>query len=320
MSLGGRKGENKDSNGFTSFAHNLRVETDTNNMNIPNNNSNSNNSNNNTNIDRNSQSPRRHPHYLLHPDDSSELNINVLNLNLTNTNSGGSRNDTPPIRTPPQSPRGGNSNNNNLNNSTNESPPLTPSNLPPIPWINDVRLSPPIPSRHAHHELNNHNNISHRPILDARGPAPAPIPVIFNHINNNPNINNPFNLESPSFPVPHSPQAIPVPIPFPVIPKSPRPKLPSSITEQTKQEGPIKWEKGPVIGRGGFGCVYMGMRDNGELIAVKQLELDENEDPKSRAVFIIYFGFSPHFFLPNVVLIMLMLNFRWYPRLHKRLT
>lgn len=66
------------------------------------------------------------------------------------------------------------------------------------------------------------------------------------------------------------------------------PKLPPSIIEQNKhgeEKGVIKWEKGPVIGRGGFGCVYMGMRDNGELIAVKQLEFDETEDPKSRAVF-----------------------------------
>ena len=50
-----------------------------------------------------------------------------------------------------------------------------------------------------------------------------------------------------------------------------------------------------MIGRGGFGCVYMGMRDNGELIAVKQLEFDETEDAKSRAVC------SPSISLPHSI-------------------
>ncbi|KAF2078532.1 hypothetical protein CYY_000157 [Polysphondylium violaceum] len=39
---------------------------------------------------------------------------------------------------------------------------------------------------------------------------------------------------------------------------------------------PIKWQKGQIIGRGGFGAVYLGLnQDTGELFAVKQLEIIE---------------------------------------------
>lgn len=290
--------------GFAGFSH-LRVVTDhSHNNTISNinniNNFHLNNLNNLNNINRNSQSPRnndinhRHPPFLLHPEpNSSEININIsnnLNNNQNNINNNmngsGGRTGTPPIRTPPQSPRGVTNNNGNNNNNNynlhDESPPHTPSSPPS--WIPEVRLSPPVPQRNLNHNnnMNNNNNnnegVPHRPLLETRVPVPIPM-------------NLPFKLEPPTFPTPHSPQNIPVPIPFsgPInIPKSPRTKIPPSIVEQTKHEegetGPIRWEKGPVIGRGGFGCVYMGMRDNGNLIAVKQLELDENEDPKSRAV------------------------------------
>lgn len=71
------------------------------------------------------------------------------------------------------------------------------------------------------------------------------------------------------------------------------PRLPSLILEETELAAkPLRWQKGHVLGRGGFGCVYMGLnQENGELFAVKQLELDDVEDPKSRAVNIISFKF-----------------------------
>ncbi|EGC31954.1 hypothetical protein DICPUDRAFT_49896 [Dictyostelium purpureum] len=44
----------------------------------------------------------------------------------------------------------------------------------------------------------------------------------------------------------------------------------------------IRWQKGQILGRGGYGAVYLGLnKDTGELFAVKQLEMtDMTNDPK----------------------------------------
>eukprot|EP01122_Echinamoeba_exundans_P006011 TRINITY_DN1622_c0_g2_i1.p1 TRINITY_DN1622_c0_g2~~TRINITY_DN1622_c0_g2_i1.p1 ORF type:complete len:897 (+),score=163.59 TRINITY_DN1622_c0_g2_i1:170-2860(+) len=50
----------------------------------------------------------------------------------------------------------------------------------------------------------------------------------------------------------------------------------SSLTSP-KQQRPIRWQPGGLIGEGGFGKVYMGMNlDTGELMAVKQVALSES--------------------------------------------
>ncbi|EGG24316.1 protein serine/threonine kinase [Cavenderia fasciculata] len=52
---------------------------------------------------------------------------------------------------------------------------------------------------------------------------------------------------------------------------------------------PIKWSKGQLLGRGGYGSVYLGLNvDNGELIAVKQLELMEVMDSKYKSMLLSF--------------------------------
>ena len=53
--------------------------------------------------------------------------------------------------------------------------------------------------------------------------------------------------------------------------KPPRPKIADS------NENNFVYQKGGILGIGGFGKVFLGLRDNGELIAVKELELSIDE-------------------------------------------
>eukprot|EP01133_Synstelium_polycarpum_P001107 gene1107-1263_t len=51
--------------------------------------------------------------------------------------------------------------------------------------------------------------------------------------------------------------------------------------EELTSAQPIHWQKGQLLGRGGYGAVYLGLNtDNGELVAVKQLELMDVMDSK----------------------------------------
>jgi serine/threonine protein kinase len=47
----------------------------------------------------------------------------------------------------------------------------------------------------------------------------------------------------------------------------------------------MNWKKGQKIGTGGFGDVYLGLNnDNGELFALKELEVDTSTDDKTKKV------------------------------------
>ncbi|KAJ8247121.1 hypothetical protein GJAV_G00258990 [Gymnothorax javanicus] len=49
-----------------------------------------------------------------------------------------------------------------------------------------------------------------------------------------------------------------------------------SNAEEMSTEGAILWTKGEVLGRGAYGTVYCGLTDQGQLIAVKQVTLDDS--------------------------------------------
>jgi len=44
----------------------------------------------------------------------------------------------------------------------------------------------------------------------------------------------------------------------------------------------FKWKKGHLIGKGAYGCVYQGLLDNGQIIAVKEIEIEESDDESTR--------------------------------------
>lgn len=51
--------------------------------------------------------------------------------------------------------------------------------------------------------------------------------------------------------------------------------------------GPSVWHKGPKIGQGSFGNVYLGLNGlTGELMAIKQVELPQNESEKSKKIMV----------------------------------
>lgn len=51
--------------------------------------------------------------------------------------------------------------------------------------------------------------------------------------------------------------------------------------------GPSVWHKGPKIGQGSFGNVYLGLNGlTGELMAIKQVDLPQNESEKSKAMMV----------------------------------
>lgn len=37
--------------------------------------------------------------------------------------------------------------------------------------------------------------------------------------------------------------------------------------DNKKSQAPFEWKKGVLLGRGGFGSVYLGLTDSGEMIA-----------------------------------------------------
>jgi len=49
----------------------------------------------------------------------------------------------------------------------------------------------------------------------------------------------------------------------------------SNTNQDDSRKPEVRWKQGELLGQGGFGRVYLGMTDRGELIAVKQVELPE---------------------------------------------
>ncbi|XP_076450604.1 uncharacterized protein LOC143286754 [Babylonia areolata] len=55
----------------------------------------------------------------------------------------------------------------------------------------------------------------------------------------------------------------------------------SACTENSLEEETIQWKKGNVLGKGAFGTVWCGLTNEGELIAVKQIELNTTDRQKA---------------------------------------
>ncbi|KAK3102765.1 hypothetical protein FSP39_013768 [Pinctada imbricata] len=56
----------------------------------------------------------------------------------------------------------------------------------------------------------------------------------------------------------------------------------TSISSQSNLEDTIQWKKGNVLGKGAFGTVWCGLTSEGQLIAVKQIELNTNDKDKAK--------------------------------------
>ncbi|KAL8569123.1 hypothetical protein ACOMHN_055039 [Nucella lapillus] len=55
----------------------------------------------------------------------------------------------------------------------------------------------------------------------------------------------------------------------------------SACTDNSQEEETIQWKKGNVLGKGAFGTVWCGLTNEGELIAVKQIELNTADRQKA---------------------------------------
>ena len=47
----------------------------------------------------------------------------------------------------------------------------------------------------------------------------------------------------------------------------------------------FKWKRGNLIGKGAFGLVYQAMLSTGQIIAVKQIEMEESDPNKARIAY-----------------------------------
>lgn len=56
----------------------------------------------------------------------------------------------------------------------------------------------------------------------------------------------------------------------------------TSISNQSNAEDTIQWKKGNVLGKGAFGVVWCGLTSEGQLIAVKQIELNTSDKDKAK--------------------------------------
>jgi mitogen-activated protein kinase kinase kinase len=60
-----------------------------------------------------------------------------------------------------------------------------------------------------------------------------------------------------------------------------------SIIDEEVTNGPSVWHKGPKIGQGSFGNVYLGLNGlTGELMAIKQVDMPKNETEKSKKMMV----------------------------------
>lgn len=170
----------------------------------------------------------------------------------------------PPLRTPPptppDSPREHIGNSNHANGTPNNPPArdfsayMHPVNQPPLPQIASnphftaEEDMPPEDTR-PRSASRFHAEIQH-----ALPDKPKPPPLEFQ--NPSPNPNPPRNTN-----------------------------IPSLLAEHSEPFCAMGWQRGQLIGRGGYGSVYLGLnKATGELLAVKQLDLDNMDDPKFRAV------------------------------------
>nr|KAG5694620.1 hypothetical protein BaRGS_014715 [Batillaria attramentaria] len=55
----------------------------------------------------------------------------------------------------------------------------------------------------------------------------------------------------------------------------------SACTNDSQEDETIQWKKGNVLGKGAFGTVWCGLTSEGELIAVKQIELNTADQRKA---------------------------------------
>ncbi|XP_022336709.2 uncharacterized protein LOC111132656 isoform X3 [Crassostrea virginica] len=56
----------------------------------------------------------------------------------------------------------------------------------------------------------------------------------------------------------------------------------TSISNQSNVDDTIQWKKGNVLGKGAFGTVWCGLTSEGQLIAVKQIELNTSDKDKAK--------------------------------------
>ncbi|KYQ93387.1 protein serine/threonine kinase [Tieghemostelium lacteum] len=212
---------------------------------------------------------------------------------------GGFRDTTPPLRTPPGSPKFTSP----LIQHVNSPPPLRtppPSPPPSSPVSNtnanfftnfdkEMDLNDEQQQHHSNHSKGSSNSKRNsvrfyeevqvfqqqsqpqqQPITFRKGSeGPRPSSPLINHANNNPNNNNPNNNNKVNSPPPLQQQQQEQGF-------TDFPTLILNEHEELKTNQPIKWQKGQILGRGGYGAVYLGLNtDNGELFAVKQLEIME---------------------------------------------
>jgi len=57
----------------------------------------------------------------------------------------------------------------------------------------------------------------------------------------------------------------------------------------------VKWQRGPLLGVGGFGEVYMGLKEGGGLFAVKQIKIKPGTDQTFLNVSFLPISFPPPF-------------------------
>ena len=58
-----------------------------------------------------------------------------------------------------------------------------------------------------------------------------------------------------------------------------------SFLNESENDFRFKWKRGNLIGKGAFGLVYQAMLSTGQIIAVKQIEMEESDPNKARIAY-----------------------------------